>query len=237
MPGKIVLRRLARRIDLSLTGAVALLVFLGLTVVYSSTHGLSEGAGAGYLKRQAFSLVIGLVVAALIFSIDYETLGRLSKPLYAANLLLLVGVLAAGRSVSGTQGWFRVGSLSFQPSEVAKLVVTVTLGQHLSCKRSLERPVDLISPIVHVALPAVLILLQPDFGTAMVFAAILFGMLYVAGANSKHIVLLISAAMLAGVAIGPSLYTDALGAPGSPGATYVEMMRFNARAIVEALSK
>src|SRR5690606_10147915 len=80
-----------------------------------------------------------------------------------------------------------LGPVQFQPSEFAKIALIVTLAHHLAEKERVDSPGQLLSPLAHVAIPMVLILLQPDLGTALVFVGILFGMLYVRGVPFRSI--------------------------------------------------
>jgi len=167
-------------------------------VLWSATAG-SVGKAQGdpllYVKRQSVWVLVGIALMIAICSADYNVLGHYYRLIYAGTLAGLVLVLVFGRSVSGTQGWFRVGSVGIQPAEFAKIGVIITLAKHLDKKDGLDQLTDLISPFVHVGIPMLLILKQPDFGTAMVFIGILFGMLFMAGADHRHLLATAGAGM------------------------------------------
>ncbi len=200
---------LTKDYDLILIGAVLALVALGALAVYSATHTRLLEAGADptfYLKRQVFWIFVGLLAFVGTIFVDYDVIGKISQTIYLAMLGLLVLVLLVGKLVSGAQAWFSIGGIaSFQPSELAKIAVILYLANYLA-ERDLSSFKSLIPPFVIVLVPIGLILLQPDLGTAMVFAGILLGMLFVAGANPKHLGLIIAVAL----AISPLIYFFAL---------------------------
>ena len=101
--------------------------------------------------------------------------------------------MVLGFSAAGAERWLALGPVRLQPSEFAKVSIILTLAAYLDRKQDLSRLSSLIGPLLHVAPPMVLIALQPDIGTALVFAAITLGMLYFAGAQPKHLFLLILA--------------------------------------------
>lgn len=191
-------RKLLRNVDWLLPLTALLLMGFGLVIVYSATRktlGLTLGEPLYFVIRQLMYALVGTVAALALISTDYRVFGQYYKPIYLGTLGILGLVLVYGQTINGTTGWFRVGPVGMQPAEFAKLSVIVTLARHLEKKESLDNPLDLVSPFIHVGIPMGLILLQPDFGTAMVFGGILFGMLYVAGARPLHLL----AAMGAGV--------------------------------------
>ncbi len=184
-------RRLLRNLDWVLLTCIVALIGFGLVVIYSATNrtlGPSVGDPMYYVLRQLMNAVVGTVAAGFLVSIDYRVFGRYYKPIYLATLGILTAVLVLGATVKGTTGWFRLGPLGgIQPAELAKLTVIITLARYLDKKESLDSWPDLVGPFLHVGIPMGLILLQPDFGTAMVFTGILFGMLWVAGARPLHL--------------------------------------------------
>ncbi len=200
---------LTKNYDLLLFGVVLILVVLGALAVYSATHAKLLEAGADpffYLKRQAFWIMVGLLAFGATVFVDYDVIGKISRTIYLTMLGLLILVLLVGKLVSGAQAWFSIGGLaSFQPSELAKIAVILFLANYLA-GRELDSFKSLIVPFVIVLIPIGLILLQPDLGTAMVFAGILFGMLFAAGANPKHLGIIIAAAL----AISPLIFFFAL---------------------------
>lgn len=204
-------RKLLRNVDWVLVLAVLSLVGFGLAAIYSATYatlGPMVGDPLYYLKRQLGYIAVGSIAGWLVSSVDYRVYGRYARFIYLGVLLMLIGVLIFGDTVKGTTGWFRFGSVGIQPAEVAKVVYILVLARYLEQKESFESIWDLAGAFVHVGIPLLLILKQPDFGTAMVFVAILFGMLYMAGAKASHLL----AIMAAGVgALGAAVWVTRTG--------------------------
>ncbi len=179
--------RLLRNVDILLLLSTLGLIGFGLVMVYSSTH-LSARPFL-YLRSQALHLVVGLAVGGLILAVDYRALASSARVLYVVNVLLLAAVLIIGRTSLGAQRWISLGPLGqFQPSEIAKLVIVITLAKHLTDRPGPYQSVwDLLPFLGHVAIPMLLIFKQPDLGTALVYGAIFIGMLYAAGARRRDL--------------------------------------------------
>ena len=181
-------KRLFKNIDYYLLISVLLLVVTGLVMIYSTTrnnYALTGGDPFALVKKQAVAVVIGLVGMILIMLGDYRFPDVIFQLLYGLNLLLLILVLSPlGMEVKGAKSWLNLGgAFSLQPSELAKLLVILTLAKHLAEKEEIDSFWDLWSPFIHILFPLVLILLQPDLGTALVFLFFFFVMLYIAGYN------------------------------------------------------
>jgi rod shape determining protein RodA len=179
--------RFLRNLDGLLLLSTGVLVLFGLVMVYSSTH--VSPRPFLYVRSQALHLAVGLVVAGLILTFDYRALASSARVLYVVNLLLLGAVLVIGRTSLGAQRWISLGPLGqFQPSEIAKLVVVITLAKHLTDRPGPYPSVWALLPFLgHITIPMLLIFKQPDLGTAMVYGAILIGMLYAAGARRRDL--------------------------------------------------
>jgi rod shape determining protein RodA len=186
-------RRLAKNLDHGFVLTVLTLLLLGLVAVFSATHGKVEAGGGryGYVLRQSLSAFLGLAALFFMINFDYRYLEKLARPFYLLNLGLLSLLFVMGHMAKGAQSWFRFGGFSFEPAEVAKIAIVLTLAQHLENREDLHRWSGVLSAFLHVGLPVVLILAQPDLGTALVFIGILFGMLYVAGAQPRHLLIII----------------------------------------------
>ncbi|HEY8485784.1 MAG TPA: FtsW/RodA/SpoVE family cell cycle protein, partial [Limnochordales bacterium] len=193
--------RLARRWLAGLDGAIlastGLLVAVGVAMVYSTTRSWAPYPTL-YLGRHLLNLAVALPVFVAAVAVDYRRILRAAPLLYAAGLASLAGVLAVGRRVAGTQGWFAVGSFSLQPSELAKVLLIITLAAYLAEARPLRRPRDLVAPVALAGAYTALVLLQPDLGTSAVFGAILLGMLFVAQAPGRYLAWMVG---LAGAAV------------------------------------
>jgi rod shape determining protein RodA len=170
----------------------------GLLNIYAARKQNFEVVGgdtAFYVKRQILAMGIGFAGAIAIALIDYRKLRVLTPVAYLAIVGLLGAVLIGGSKVKGARAWFDVGPFQLQPSEFAKvavIVVIATLGAATQGRLSAKL---LVASLILAAIPAGLVLLQPDLGTAMVLAAIVLGTLLVAGAQARHIVLITVAAL------------------------------------------
>ncbi|MGQ9756308.1 MAG: rod shape-determining protein RodA [Desulfotomaculales bacterium] len=186
-------KKLLRNLDFTLMLAVAGVVSLGLVTIASATHATGGGGADSlyYVKMQLVWICLGLIILGAILLWRYEELAKYSRLLYAVNLVMLGAVLVVGREALGAQRWIQIGPFSFQPSEFAKLFMIITLATFLSKREGrLKRFRDLLPVFAYVALPMLLILKQPDLGTSLVFLAITFGMLFVAGVRPSLLVLL-----------------------------------------------
>jgi rod shape determining protein RodA len=147
------------------------------------------------MQRQLISLVVGLVAMALVTLVDYRRLLAWAPLVYGLMVLGLAAVLTPlGSQANGAQSWFSLGPFQLQPSEFAKVGLILTLAAILSGRG--ERPVrpgpkKLAVALAALGLVAGEILLQPDFGTMMVFVAILFGILLASGVKFRWLVVLV----------------------------------------------
>jgi len=189
-------RRFLRHLDVLLLGAVVALVGFGLVMVYSSTH--VSSLPFLYVRSQGLHLAVGVAIGLLLLVVDYRVFASGARALYVLNLLLLAAVLVAGRTSLGAQRWIPLGPLGqFQPSEMAKIVIVLTLAKHMADRPGPYRSVWSLLPFLgHVAVPMVLIFKQPDLGTALVYGAIFVGMLYAAGARRRDLATLGGAALV-----------------------------------------
>ncbi len=199
-------KKLFRNFDFTLLVTVLLIIAFGLVILSSATHiTMVEGADKyAYVKKQFLSIILGLVAIIGILSINYNSLSGYTRLLYVINIGLLLAVIFIGKEAKGAQSWISLGFFNLQPSEFAKVFVVITFAAYLSKRQGqLNSFIDLLPSFVHLGIPMLLILKQPDLGTALVFTAIFFGMLFVAGANPKVLL----AVILAGaVAVGGVLY-------------------------------
>lgn len=196
-------RRQLRDLDPVLFLVTLALVICGLVVIYSATRSLPGVPHPHYyVQRQAQWAVLGLLAGIAVLGYDYRALQKWTYVLYIGTVAVLAAVMVLGFSAAGAERWLALGPVRLQPSEFAKVSIILTLAAYLDRKQDLSRLSSLIGPLLHVAPPMVLIALQPDIGTALVFAAITLGMLYFAGAQPKHLLLLILAGVGAIVLAG-----------------------------------
>lgn len=187
-------KRLWKNADFVLLAVVYAIIIYGLVTIASATH-VTQGGGNNpymYVERQAIWAVISTIAVLVMMTIHYEDLLRMSKYIYGLNLLLLLLVEIAGKVGGGAQSWLGFGSVAIQPSEFAKIFIIITLSNLLASKQGkLESFRDLVPVAIHVGIPMLLILVQPDLGTALVFIAITLGMLYAAGTRPLLLVIII----------------------------------------------
>ncbi|MEB3319480.1 MAG: rod shape-determining protein RodA [Cyanobium sp.] len=144
--------------------------------------------------------IVGLGVALVLARLPLERLRPLRWPIYIAIVIGLLAVRVVGTSALGAQSWINIGGFYLQPSEFAKLGVIVLLAGVLA-RHPIERPVDLVRPTALIALPWLLVFIEPDLGSSLVFGAVLLVMLFWAGMPGAWVVLLLSplvAAIVAG---------------------------------------
>ena len=188
-------RQISLRIDPILVVTTLILAVTGVVMIYSATRGKLALAGEDpkyYLKRQLAFLVIGLVVLVATAVIDYRKWEQVSTLLYIGILLGLLAVLSpVGSHAQGSQRWFSLGALQLQPSEFATLVLIIAIATY--CARRPEGLVfrDLVRLVLMAALPILLVIKQPDLGTAIVMAVILIVMLAAAGMPGRYLLLLL----------------------------------------------
>ena len=175
--------RLWKNFDWLLLFLVVITTCFGITAIASATQfRLDDPSTWGYVTRQATWFGIGLCVLLFVVFIDYQVYQRWYRLLYLLNLGLLASVLIIGRSALGAQRWIDIGPLQFQPSEVAKILVILTLAHCLAkYDGKMDNTFGLVWAMLHILPPMLLIMLQPDLGTALVFVAIALGMIYMAG--------------------------------------------------------
>jgi rod shape determining protein RodA len=163
-------RRYVRNFNWPLAIAPLLIAILGVLCIQSANlH--NPDAYAEY-KKQLLFIVLGIPLMFGFSFVDYRTWRRWAPALYVINLLILLFILRGGHSALGAQRWIQLGPLQFQPSEPAKLILAISIAFVL-CRNTYDRIQDLWKPLLAAAIPALLILKQPDLGTSLVIGAIL----------------------------------------------------------------
>lgn len=187
-----------RRQNWLMTAAVGLLITIGVFFVYSAGYVAQEQESGILYRRQIMWAMFGMVCYQMFAAIDYRSLRKLAWWGYGTVLALLVLVLLIGRHTYGAQRWLDLPGLRLQPSELAKLATILVLVRRLSLpgvNLGHVRPLALVLFIV--AVPWLLIMKQPDLGTAMIFVPMTLTMMYVAGVSLKAIGTLLGIGALA----------------------------------------
>jgi cell division protein FtsW len=184
------------RIDAVTVILVLSIVLLGLVMVTSASVSIAtreSGDAFAYLERQLFLAVMGILAAGVVFCVRLELLEKAALPLLVAAAVLLVAVLipGLGHVVNGSRRWIRLAGFNFQASELARVLVLLYVASY-AVRRELELRssfAGLAKPIGLLGLFAVLLLAEPDFGAAVVLCATGFGVLFLAGARKRDVML------------------------------------------------
>lgn len=190
---------LSARVSVGVAGAALALCAYSLLMVYSATHG--RAALASYFPKQILWVAIGIVLVVVVTLFDYSRLANYFPQLYGLNLLLLLSVFAFGSHAKGARRWIELGPGRLQPSEFAKLFVILTVASYIVHRKGdIDDLKEVAKSFALVAPPMLLIMLQPDLGTAVVLVATWLGMLFLAGLRWQY--LLVALLVLAVVGFG-----------------------------------
>ncbi len=185
-----------RRFDFPLLVTTLILLVYGIAMVYSATLGV-EGF-ENYALRQAIYGLIGLLILLFAAAFDYRLLTSLQWPIYLVILGALAAVAVLGQIRGGTAGWFDAGLIFVQPSELTKVLFAVVFAQYLASHHdNLGHPQWVLGAFALLALPAGLIYLQPDLGTAIVLLVVGAIMLFAADLPWIYILASLGSAVLA----------------------------------------
>jgi rod shape determining protein RodA len=201
----------SRHVDPMLILAALGLTALGLLVIYSATSHSLEAAGVDprhFVNRQMVSLGVGLGAMVAVATFDYRVYRAWAPVVYGAAILMLVLTLVTGETVNASRAWIVFGGFQFQPAELAKPALILVLAALFHERRESGLGLRaLVEAVSLAAVPMLLILLQPDLGTAMVFVAITFGVLLLARVRVRYMVIL---ALVGILSIVGALQTDQL---------------------------
>ena len=195
-------------LDWVLMGSVLVLTLLGTLLVWSATSErdtLTGGDPTAFLRKTLVNVAIGLVLMVMVLATDHRWVRILAPIVYVGSLVGLALVLVMGSTINGSKSWVRLGGMSIQPAEFAKLAVIIGMALFVAERfegRS-RRQVgtgEVVGMLLIAGLPAGMILLQPDMGTTLVLGATVFGVLAVAGAPAKWLAGLFAGAVVGAVA-------------------------------------
>ena len=193
-----IFKRIFHNIDFATLLLTLTAALMGLTAIRSATASLA-GGGRMFIVQCA-AICLGLFAMCFLSKIDFDMLGEANKIIFAGNIALLVLVLFIGMGAeeTGTKGWINLGVVSFQPAELVKLGFIITFAKHLT---RVKEDINYISTLalltLHALVLIVLVLLQPDVGTALVFMFIFIVMLYVSGFSYKYMAAIFGFAVVA----------------------------------------
>ena len=168
--------RARENFDWTLFLAVVAIAILGVVNLYSATSvyvdaGQRSGLADVYVS-QVYWLMVGLLMGTLVWAIDYRHFERLAYVLYAGGIGALILVFVLGTSIRGSSRWLELGRFTFQPSEFMKILVILVVAKYLhdDPKTEPRTLLDLAPPALLTAVPVALVMVQPDFGTSMIYA-------------------------------------------------------------------
>jgi cell division protein FtsW len=180
--------------DMWLFGVAVMLLSAGVVMVYSASAIVAADRFQDpyfFLKKQLFWALLGSIAMVVAARVDYRKLERLVLPalVIAAVLLVLVLVPPIGQAINGTRRWIRLGFVSFQPAELAKLALVIYLAAFVARRQEALGDVrrGLLPPLLVAGAFAGLVLVQPDLGNCLTLIALTFGLLYLAGSPVRNL--------------------------------------------------
>ena len=182
---KSIVSRIIDKIDLTFIISLAYLLFIGFIAIYSASSNLSSNR---YITTQFVALFIGFIGMFLLVNFNYQYYKYIGKFIYLFSCILLVLVLFFGTEHKGTKGWFDLSFFSFQPVEITKLMLILSIATFIDKHwKEVTKISVFIKTLCFTIIHFLLIMLQPDFSSTLSYFPITLVMLYVAGAKLTHI--------------------------------------------------
>jgi rod shape determining protein RodA len=198
--------------DWVLLAAVLILSLSGIMTIFSATRPLPGEPHPSFYIKQIYWLLIGVAAMAAVVVMDYKGLRRASYFIYGGCLLLLVAVFIGGRAGMGAQRWLAIGPISFQPSEFFKLALIIAFARFMSMKKGRMGAGGIcLAFLAFMLLPLMLVLKQPDLGTAVVLLFIFAVLALAKGVQRKVVVLALVIALLSVPFMGNILWNKLKG--------------------------
>ena len=193
------------KFDFGLFLPVLILFGFGLLAIYSST--VNNTFAQENFQRQLVWGVFAFIVFFITYSLPTNFFKSFAVPGYLISLLLLLAVLVIGREISGSKSWLVIGSMGFQPSEIAKIATIMAIAAYLSRNNSnIDSFKDILITLAIGITPVLLILLEPDMGTSIVFIGVILIMFFWKGISSFSLFTVLSPAFVAVAAIFGTVY-------------------------------
>jgi rod shape determining protein RodA len=179
--------------DIALVAALFAIGLLGILTLYSAMQGSALANGMPPHHKQLIWWGLGLTGLLIVILIDYRHMEHYAYAIYACSLVLLVYVLVMGRTISGARRWIELGPLSFQPSELIKVTMILALAKyfHHRAKQGPYNLFELIVPFLIFLVPFVLVLLEPDLGTAIVLGLLFLSIVLFFGLSQGSLIALV----------------------------------------------
>ncbi|HOC60913.1 MAG: rod shape-determining protein RodA [Syntrophaceae bacterium] len=190
-------RRIFQNFDWTLLALVLAICSIGIINIYSTGFSTMSDVSPLYLKQLQW-IAVGLLFMVVAFLIDYHAINHAAYIIYAVSLFSLVYVVVFGHTANGAQRWIHFGFFLFQPSELMKLSIIIALARYFDDHKSNEPYLlkELLIPFIMVIIPFVLILKQPDLGTALIIAIISASMILFIGMNWKSVTIAVVSAVV-----------------------------------------
>ncbi len=188
-------RRIFKNIDWIILFLILLITLIGIINLYSATYPVRNSHGTPLFLKQIYWLMVGFVLMVITVLIDYHVLERLAYPIYWVSVISLVLVLFLGKEISGSHRWLQLGPISFQPSELAKFVLIIALAKYFHQDENPDGYMlrELVLPFMIIAVPFVMILVEPDLGTSSLFILVGFVILLFLKVNLSSLLILAGA--------------------------------------------
>ncbi|MCP4138346.1 MAG: rod shape-determining protein RodA [bacterium] len=204
------------KIDYLLVGVVVLIVAIGTLMIYSGGFDPVDKINNGIYRKQLLWFVFGFIIMIGMTIINYQQLGDYSLHIYGILIVVLLFTTIFGSPIRNTRAWLSFGFFSIQPSEFMKLGLVIVLGKFLELReRDMRHFRELLIPSLLTLVPIIIVIMQPDFGTSVIFIPILFTMLFVGGADVTHLFSIIAIAAIALIVPMILTYREWAGAEGS----------------------
>ena len=188
------IQKMPQSYDVHLLFAVLFLVGIGIVMVYSASSAVAlkkYGSDFYFLKKQALFSLLGIVALVVCSHIPYRIYRALTYPLLFITFALLITVLVSGLGITagGSTRWLRFGPLSFQPAEAARLALIIYMAYSLSKKQEELKTLSIgfVPHLLILVLFAIPLLMQPDFGSVVIFGVLVWIMMFVAGVPLRHL--------------------------------------------------
>jgi len=178
--------KVLKKFDKTLILYVVILLSISLLSLYSATYYTGK---PNFVFKQLLWFCVGLILLYYIAKINYHRLIEISTMLFPISVAVLGIILIIGKTRLGAQRWLDVGFFTFQPSEITKLTLVLFLSWYLARnKHAINKPMVIAGAFIITGIPFLLVMLQPDLGTAIVYTTTLFCMLYIAGVRLRYFI-------------------------------------------------
>ena len=190
-------RRIFQNFDWTLLVLVLSICAIGILNIYSAGYAASERQFPFYLKQIQW-IALGLLIMMVIFFIDYRLIIKGAYVIYGISVVLLALVYIYGYTMHGSQRWLAFGGFIFQPSELMKLTIIIALARYFDDHKSNEpyKLKELFVPFLIVIAPFLLILKQPDLGTALIIMIIFASIIFFVGVNWKSFLIVLAGGLI-----------------------------------------